>query len=73
MWEDEGNKKGGRWLLTLDKRDKKEGTLDNVWMETVSHGAFLSIVCFVSIFFLGERENLMHDLPLLVNRMAHKY
>ena len=36
MWEDKGNKDGGRWLLTLEKRDKKEGMLDAVWMETVS-------------------------------------
>ncbi len=38
MWEDKGNKKGGRWLLTLDRRgrDRKEGAVDEAWMETVS-------------------------------------
>ena len=36
MWEDKTNKDGGRWLLTLDRRERKEGTVDYVWMETVS-------------------------------------
>ena len=36
MWEDKTNKDGGRWLLSLDKKERKEGILDGVWMETVS-------------------------------------
>ena len=36
MWEDKTNKDGGRWLLNLDKKERKEGVLDGVWMETVS-------------------------------------
>jgi hypothetical protein len=36
MWEDKTNKNGGRWLLNLDKNQKRDGTLDNSWMETVS-------------------------------------
>ncbi|XP_003384312.1 PREDICTED: eukaryotic translation initiation factor 4E-like [Amphimedon queenslandica] len=35
MWEDKTNKDGGRWLLNIDKRDRKDGVLDNVWMETL--------------------------------------
>lgn len=41
MWEDKGNKDGGRWLLNLEKRERKEGTLDSVWMETVSQQTFI--------------------------------
>lgn len=37
MWEDETNKHGGRWLLNIDKRERKEGVLDNIWMETVNN------------------------------------
>jgi translation initiation factor 4E len=35
MWEDKTNKNGGRWLLNLDKNQKRDGTLDNSWMETL--------------------------------------
>lgn len=45
MWEDKTNKNGGRWLLNLDKRERKDGVLDNVWMETVkSHNMLKSII-----------------------------
>jgi len=34
MWEDDSNKRGGRWLINLDK--KQRGTcLDNFWLEVV--------------------------------------
>jgi translation initiation factor 4E len=34
MWEDERNKRGGRWLINLDKR-KRGAELDRFWLETV--------------------------------------
>jgi len=33
MWEDPGNRAGGRWLVSLDKRTR--GTLDNFWLEVL--------------------------------------
>lgn len=35
MWEDERNKRGGRWLLTLNKQQRRLD-LDRFWLETVS-------------------------------------
>uniref|UniRef100_A0A1X7VIC9 Uncharacterized protein n=1 Tax=Amphimedon queenslandica TaxID=400682 RepID=A0A1X7VIC9_AMPQE len=35
MWEDKTNKDGGRWLLNINKRRRKCGVLDNVWIETL--------------------------------------
>jgi translation initiation factor 4E len=34
MWEDESNKRGGRWLINLDKR-QRHTDLDNFWLETL--------------------------------------
>lgn len=34
MWEDERNKKGGRWLITLNKQQRKLD-LDRFWLETM--------------------------------------
>lgn len=38
MWEDERNKRGGRWLLTLNKQQRKF-ELDHYWLETVGLAA----------------------------------
>lgn len=35
MWEDDRNKLGGRWLITLSKQ-QRHNDLDRYWMETVS-------------------------------------
>lgn len=35
MWEDDANKRGGRWLISLDKKQRGHD-LDNFWMEIVS-------------------------------------
>ncbi|XP_034041238.1 eukaryotic translation initiation factor 4E family member 1c isoform X1 [Thalassophryne amazonica] len=35
MWEDDRNKLGGRWLMTLTKQ-QRHNDLDRYWMETVS-------------------------------------
>jgi len=34
MWEDERNKKGGRWLINLDKK-QRASCLDNFWLEVM--------------------------------------
>ncbi|XP_069094410.1 eukaryotic translation initiation factor 4E [Pleurodeles waltl] len=34
MWEDEKNKKGGRWLITLNKQQRRND-LDRFWLETL--------------------------------------
>lgn len=34
MWEDERNKRGGRWLITLNKQQRRLD-LDRYWLETV--------------------------------------
>ena len=34
MWEDERNKRGGCWLINLDKR-QWYSDLDNFWLETL--------------------------------------
>ncbi|KAJ8281396.1 hypothetical protein GJAV_G00067210 [Gymnothorax javanicus] len=35
MWEDERNKRGGRWLITLNKQQRK-ADLDRFWLETAT-------------------------------------
>jgi len=34
MWEDDMNKLGGRWLISLDKR-QRSNSLDNFWLEVM--------------------------------------
>lgn len=34
MWEDEANKKGGRWVITLNKNQRRTD-LDNLWLDVV--------------------------------------
>ncbi|XP_067000029.1 eukaryotic translation initiation factor 4E-like [Anabrus simplex] len=34
MWEDEANKKGGRWLINLDKKQRGDD-LDDFWLEVL--------------------------------------
>lgn len=36
MWEDARNFKGGRWMISLDKK-QREHDLDNFWLEIVSY------------------------------------
>lgn len=35
MWEDARNKKGGRWLVNWEKKDRRD-IADSLWEETVS-------------------------------------
>ncbi|MEQ2301046.1 hypothetical protein AMECASPLE_031966, partial [Ameca splendens] len=39
MWEDERNKRGGRWLITLTKQQRRSD-LDRYWLETVGLTVF---------------------------------
>lgn len=48
MWEDERNRRGGRWLITLSKQQRKSD-LDQFWLETVSSGFFFF---YFILFFL---------------------
>ncbi len=34
MWEDDKNRRGGRWLINLDKR-QRNSCLDNFWLEVM--------------------------------------
>ncbi|XP_068182004.1 eukaryotic translation initiation factor 4E-1A-like isoform X1 [Antennarius striatus] len=45
MWEDERNRRGGRWLITLSKQQRRSD-LDRFWLETVRSicPAFASLV-----------------------------
>ena len=45
MWEDEMNKRGGRWLINLNKA-QRHSDLDNFWLETVSICLGLYIITF---------------------------
>lgn len=43
MWEDDRNKLGGRWLMTLNKQ-QRHNDLDRYWMETVGGECFAPLV-----------------------------
>jgi len=45
MWEDDRNKKGGRWLINLDKK-QRASCLDNFWLEVM--------LCLIGESFDGE-------------------
>ncbi|XP_065260794.1 eukaryotic translation initiation factor 4E isoform X3 [Emys orbicularis] len=42
MWEDEKNKRGGRWLITLTKQQRRND-LDRFWLETRESSILSSI------------------------------
>ena len=57
MWEDRTNKDGGRWLLTLDKGQRRDGLFDNTWMETVSVCVCVCVcVCVPETLFRKSME-----------------
>lgn len=35
MWEDEANRRGGRWLLSLERK-QRSNDLDRYWLDIVS-------------------------------------
>lgn len=49
MWEDAGNKQGGRWVITLNKSSKSD--LDNLWLDVVSNSTFHFILVALHISF----------------------
>lgn len=56
MWEDPRNNNGGRWLISLDKK-QRSSELDNYWLEVVSLFfsfqfltlIFLFIICLICV------------------------
>ena len=41
MWEDQANKKGGKWMVQLP-RQQRSTELDKIWLETVRNFKILS-------------------------------
>ncbi|MEQ2263710.1 Eukaryotic translation initiation factor 4E-1A, partial [Xenotaenia resolanae] len=70
MWEDERNKRGGRWLITLTKQQRRSD-LDRYWLETVG-----LTVCFLSSqtketinhFWTSSLEEYIHYLLAVIIR-----
>lgn len=44
MWEDQSNKRGGRWLMNISKSHRRT-ELDVIWLDTVSNG--FQILCSI--------------------------
>jgi len=44
MWEDQKNRKGGRWVINLDKK-KRNTELDSFWLETVCIVLYYDVAC----------------------------
>ncbi|XP_059028482.1 eukaryotic translation initiation factor 4E isoform X3 [Mustela lutreola] len=53
MWEDEKNKRGGRWLITLNKQQRRSD-LDRFWLETVSCCALLENLLMTTVMMYVE-------------------
>lgn len=49
MWEDEANKRGGRWAINLDKK-QRTNDLDRFWLDTVS--VFIIILINNDFFYI---------------------
>uniref|UniRef100_A0A3Q2C8N6 Eukaryotic translation initiation factor 4ea n=1 Tax=Cyprinodon variegatus TaxID=28743 RepID=A0A3Q2C8N6_CYPVA len=49
MWEDERNRRGGRWLITLSKQQRKTD-LDRFWLETI-------LTCFQKELFSNYNDD----------------
>lgn len=47
MWEDDANKMGGRWLISLEK-SKRNSDLDRFWLDVVS--IFLVVKSFQKLW-----------------------
>ncbi|KAF3701449.1 Eukaryotic translation initiation factor 4E [Channa argus] len=50
MWEDEKNKRGGRWLITLTKQQRRSD-LDRFWLETHFFLSYHQLLCLVGEAF----------------------
>lgn len=51
MWEDKGNKNGGRWMLTLSRSMRAE--LDRYWIDTVRTKGSIENVIVNNFFLIG--------------------
>lgn len=51
MWEDEANKRGGRWAINLDKK-QRINDLDRFWLDTVSIFGYCASSIIWNIFTL---------------------
>ena len=40
MWEDDANKMGGRWLISLEKK-QRNSDLDRFWLDVVCNLSFI--------------------------------
>lgn len=49
MWEDDANKHGGRWLMTLDKK-QRSSDLDHFWLEI--------LLCMIGEAFNGHSDEI---------------
>lgn len=49
MWEDNANKRGGRWLINVDKKQRSTD-LDRMWLET--------ILCMIGEAFNGHSDDI---------------
>ena len=60
MWEDDRNRRGGRWLVNLNKQ-QRNSDLDNFWLETVSTNYHINLLlqCYslnLSQFYIERLE-----------------
>lgn len=63
MWEDDRNRRGGRWLITLSKQQRKSD-LDRFWLETVrwdSEQTVLSASHLVPVLITKPFETQWHS------------
>lgn len=67
MWEDERNKRGGRWLITLSKQQRR-ADLDRFWLETVNlySSRFNCISC--NIYTVFEDPKVLEVLSLALSQ-----
>lgn len=65
MWEDERNRRGGRWLITLSKQQRKSD-LDHFWLETVSSGLLFLRIKKKTFVNLNLRNSVLLQLLCLV-------
>ncbi|BES93083.1 eukaryotic translation initiation factor [Nesidiocoris tenuis] len=62
MWEDDANKNGGRWLVSLEKR-QRESDLDNCWLEIM--------LCLIGESF-GDYSDEVNGATVNVRQKADK-
>ena len=66
MWEDTGNRLGGKWVLTIPKNRK--GQVDQWWLNTVSNrkqraAPFTSNTGEHLLFIIAKSSHVIDDTP----------